>query len=271
MKTIQCPSCGAQATNLMNCEYCNSLFVRFSNLQVTPNELIEKASFYEGLEEKIKEALSLCKTNEYVNLYVKLGDKLLFQLSRSSMINNYLSGLNIGATIESLDGIGIVNIISKNEELYLQRLLNMEESLLFYQSSEPDNAFFAIDFGIDYSGATLLSSLLLNKVFRINPKSLLTYDIEAWSDNNETLIPEKKGNCFIATAAMGDYNHPVVIDLRQFRDNWLLKRNWGIRFTNWYYSYGPYAAKRIEKSNSLKVISYILIVKPLQLITKKLR
>ena len=26
------------------------------------------------------------------------------------------------------------------------------------------------------------------------------------------------GGCFVATATMGDYNHPVVIDLRNFRD-----------------------------------------------------
>ncbi len=38
---------------------------------------------------------------------------------------------------------------------------------------------------------------------------------------------------------MGDYNHPVVVDLRMFRDNWLLKRNWGVQFTNWYYTHGP--------------------------------
>jgi phage FluMu protein Com len=28
MKTIQCPSCGAAATNFGNCDFCGSLFVR---------------------------------------------------------------------------------------------------------------------------------------------------------------------------------------------------------------------------------------------------
>lgn len=80
-----------------------------------------------------------------------------------------------------------------------------------------------------------------------------------------------KGACFIATASMGSYDHPVVMDLRLFRDEWLLKRNWGISFTNWYYTHGPKAARVIEKSNLLKRATYILIVKPLQLITKKMR
>ncbi len=84
------------------------------------------------------------------------------------------------------------------------------------------------------------------------------------------LIPASK-KCFIATAAMGDYNHPVVVDLRTFRDNWLLKKTWGVSFTNWYYKHGPKAAKVIERSKILRWLTYILIVKPLQLITKKLR
>jgi hypothetical protein len=89
--------------------------------------------------------------------------------------------------------------------------------------------------------------------------------------NNKNLKKEPKSGCFIATAAMGDYNHPVVIDLRSFRDNWLIKRKWGIKFTNWYYSNGPKAARVIEKSTLLKKLVYICMVKPLQIITKKLR
>ena len=83
-------------------------------------------------------------------------------------------------------------------------------------------------------------------------------------------IEPKKG-CFIATATMGDYDHPVVMDLRMFRDNWLLKRDWGVRFTNWYYTHGPKAAHIIEKSFFLKRLTFIFVVKPLQIITKNLK
>jgi DNA-directed RNA polymerase subunit RPC12/RpoP len=80
---------------------------------------------------------------------------------------------------------------------------------------------------------------------------------------------EKKG-CFIATAALGDYNHPIVIDLRTFRDNWLLQREWGKSFTKWYYTHGPKAASVIDKSLILKKMTFIFIVKPLHFITKGL-
>lgn len=80
-----------------------------------------------------------------------------------------------------------------------------------------------------------------------------------------------KGECFIATATMGNYNHPVVIDLRIFRDEWLLKRKWGVKFTDWYYTNGSKAAMIIEKYKFLQLVSFVLIVKPLQVISKLLR
>ncbi len=79
---------------------------------------------------------------------------------------------------------------------------------------------------------------------------------------------ENRKGCFIATAAMGDYHHPIVVDLRIFRDTWLLKRQWGISFTNWYYTHGPKAASVIEKSYVLRKVIFLIIIKPLQLLTK---
>jgi len=80
--------------------------------------------------------------------------------------------------------------------------------------------------------------------------------------------PKKKGFCFIATATMGSYDHPEVMELRKFRDNWILEKNWGEGFVAWYYHYGSIAAKSIEKSFVLKKICYLLIVKPLYILSK---
>jgi len=81
---------------------------------------------------------------------------------------------------------------------------------------------------------------------------------------------DKKSGCFIATATTGDYNHQIVKELRVFRNDWLLKRKWGINFTYWYYTHGPKAAKVIGKSKLLKTLSFYLLVKPLHFIVKKL-
>lgn len=53
------------------------------------------------------------------------------------------------------------------------------------------------------------------------------------------------------------------MELRHFRDEWILTKNWGSKFVNWYYHYGEKAAKVIDKSFLLKTLSYLLIVKPL--------
>lgn len=87
------------------------------------------------------------------------------------------------------------------------------------------------------------------------------------NNNSKASLPSKgndKSGCFIATATMGSYDHPVVMDLRQFRDNWLLKRTWGVKFAKWYYTHGPKAAGIIEGSAILRKLSCIFIVKPLQ-------
>ena len=81
---------------------------------------------------------------------------------------------------------------------------------------------------------------------------------------------EKKSGCFIATATLGDSNHPTVHHLREFRNLFLLKRSWGVSFIRYYYHYGPYPARIIGKSPFLKFASYLIIIKPITIITKRL-
>ena len=83
-----------------------------------------------------------------------------------------------------------------------------------------------------------------------------------------TIKKVKKSGCFIATATMGDMNHPTVLHLRKFRDLFLLKRSWGPSFVRYYYHYGPYPARIIAKSSIFKFASYLIIIKPLTIITK---
>lgn len=109
----------------------------------------------------------------------------------------------------------------------------------------------------------------------INFKTMCKQFYNNFYDSSEYVeslnVKVKNPGCFIATAALGDYNHPIVMDLRLFRDNWLLKREWGVQFTSWYYTHGPKAASVIEKSTVLKKLTFFFIVKPLQVITKNFR
>lgn len=87
----------------------------------------------------------------------------------------------------------------------------------------------------------------------------------------EPEFPKDSSGCFIATATMGSYDHPVVMDLRFFRDEWILTKSWGQGFVDFYYKYGPYPADFIKDKKWLKKISYYTIVKPLHVITKILK
>lgn len=101
-------------------------------------------------------------------------------------------------------------------------------------------------------------------------KVLNKYLPDKYSNFNKSSA-KVKNDCFIATATMGDINHPIVIELRIFRDNWLAKREWGRIFIQNYYHFSPNIAEVIRFSPTLRVISLYLIIKPLHFLTRKLK
>jgi len=92
------------------------------------------------------------------------------------------------------------------------------------------------------------------------------YDNTKYTDALNKKVGKSASGCFIATATMGNYNHPKVLQLRSFRDAYLLKSNWGRIFIQLYYKWGPYPANVIKKSNGLKLLSYYTVVNPLSFI-----
>jgi len=85
-------------------------------------------------------------------------------------------------------------------------------------------------------------------------------------------IPPKaeapKSGCFVVTATMGDEQHPSVVLMRRFRDDWLLERRWGKAVISFYYNLGPSFADVIKKSKILRFIAYTLIVVPMTKVAK---
>lgn len=82
---------------------------------------------------------------------------------------------------------------------------------------------------------------------------------------------DSKGGCFIATACYKDYDHPIVLELREFRDAFLSERNWGKKFIVAYYKFSPKYAKLIEKSDLLKRIVKIILIKPVYFFSKVMK
>jgi hypothetical protein len=115
------------------------------------------------------------------------------------------------------------------------------------------------------------------KSIEIICESFYTQGFEEFlKENWSTIAPpeppkmEKKEGCFVATVCYGDYEHPKVIVLREFRDNVLKKNNLGRKFIKFYYNYSPELAKKIANKKLLKSTIRILIINPIvKLISKK--
>ena len=86
--------------------------------------------------------------------------------------------------------------------------------------------------------------------------------------DNEYGINWEKSGCFIATAVYGDYDHPIVQDLRFFRNQSLYTTTIGRKFVHYYYKYSPKYADRIQAQPVLKTVIRILFIKPLHFTLK---
>lgn len=67
------------------------------------------------------------------------------------------------------------------------------------------------------------------------------------------------GGCFIATAAYGSYLDPHVKTLRDFRDNVLLRSEWGRLFVEFYYTVSPPVAGVISGSPALRFVTRLAL------------
>ena len=72
-------------------------------------------------------------------------------------------------------------------------------------------------------------------------------------------VKEAEGNCFIATATYGTYEHPNVLIFREFRDRVLLNSSLGRIFVNNYYKISPSLAPVVKDSRILKQIARMVL------------
>ena len=76
-----------------------------------------------------------------------------------------------------------------------------------------------------------------------------------WTATKNISTQKAKGGCYIATMAYGNYDHPQVMVLREFRDEVLSKSQFGKWFIKTYYHYSP---KMVEKMKNKKVLNTLI-------------
>lgn len=105
-----------------------------------------------------------------------------------------------------------------------------------------------------------------------NQTSLSSSAAISSTSRNSTNTPsypssKPKSGCYIATMAYGDYEHPQVVVLRSFRDNYLSKSFLGRQFIAVYYGFSPLLVEKLKYS----IPANLLIRKVLDLTIKLFR
>jgi hypothetical protein len=210
------------------------------------------------------------KRNLYNNQYVLIADirrediisyskegETLFQGVRPKIINKTISDqsvLPIGGLIPRMLFMGAVKLTSKLEKDFRERKGVSYKLSFKYHDKEIDEYIIC-----DKEYETLFDDFLSDGWTNVKP---IKPEVITQSEH------KPNEGCFIATACYKNYNHPIVLELRFFRDNFLQKRSWGRRFIKFYYKHSPKYARYIATNNVLKTISKVAIIKPLYYISK---
>lgn len=176
--TIVCPNCGANTSNLHNCEYCGSMLVRFSekNIVCDESKYGKSAKSIPGLEMALKNNLSLQKTESDTEIAVtqiisSSGGMLQILPSKDAFFGfvPYASSfspygergliLRLPFAIRSVD-MGV----AETEKIKLERFKEMDCYELFTPVESVNATNYMIDFGEDYESASRMITSILSEI-----------------------------------------------------------------------------------------------------------
>ncbi len=85
------------------------------------------------------------------------------------------------------------------------------------------------------------------------------YDNLSIIEKNKQVAGQNEGGCYIATMVYGNYDHPQVLVLRNFRDKFLVNYLFGKSLIKFYYRYSPLWVKFLKNRRIInKLIKFIL-------------
>jgi len=173
----------------------------------------------------------------------------------------------------------VKNVLGSTDELYLglsSRIASDAQGMCVSEINKLQERF-----SNTYDNATKLAAILLLKE-RVNEAWEVTTTIGSmdlrqdfrtrYSQNRTSLSNLKtqlaavntggrssggssgSSGCYIATMAYGDYDHPQVMILRQFRDDVLDKSAFGKWFIKTYYHYSPKLVERLKNQKTVNIL-----------------
>lgn len=205
------------------------------------------------------------KRNVYNNQYVLIADilrediisyskesEIQFQGVRPKIINKTISDqsvLPVGGLIPRMLFMGAVKLTSKLEKDFRER----------------KGVSYKLSF--NYEDKVITEYIICDKEYETLFDDFLS---DAWTNVKPPRpegIPQQptkpKEGCFIATACYGNYEDPNVLILRNYRDQFLSKKQIGRLFIRTYYLLSPELAAIIAKRKTLKSIVRFLLITPM--------
>jgi hypothetical protein len=178
---------------------------------------------------KAKDLVDSCKP-KLLNIKKALGKSDDFYIQISSAVVSNAQGMLVTSVNKAQEGLNIT--FSLNQ---LSSVINSAYDVTTSMQS------MDMDFKLQLS-------------FQKNRDALGNIRSQINSASNRTNSTSSSG-CYIATMAYGDYDHPQVMILRQFRDEVLDKSVLGKWFIKTYYHYSP---KMVKKMKNKKVMNTLI-------------
>lgn len=170
----------------------------------------------------------------------------------------------------------IRNILGSNDEFYL----NISSAVVSNALGMVIEIVNEAQSGLEYNRAKLiqLPAIVSDAVSAISEMGSLDMNSQTrhrYSENKSTISginsqlenvrrqirsasssssSSSSGGCYIATMAYGDYDHPQVMELRKFRDDFLSKTVVGRSFIKFYYRYSPSLVEKLKNKQSINLI-----------------
>jgi len=170
----------------------------------------------------------------------------------------------------------IRNILGSNDEFYL----NISSAVVSNALGMVIEVVNEAQSGLEYNKAKLirLPDIVSDAVSAISAMGSLDMNSQTrhrYSENKSTISginsqlenvrrqirsttssssSSSSGGCYIATMAYGDYDHPQVMVLRKFRDDFLSKTVIGRSFIKFYYRYSPSLVEKLKNKQSINLI-----------------
>lgn len=175
VKTLVCPNCGANTTNSENCEYCNSLLVRFvdKGIDISNTSYFSDDCAFPAIATNLKRNLELQAEYPHESVVTDIywsGHGVSVLRSGLSLWMDHIP-IRLGSN----DG-GLIVVLGfyESEKTELEKLKALPSYPLFTSHLCKISGEFvkeyAIDFGKDADGAAKLISEILSKVYGLKPE-----------------------------------------------------------------------------------------------------